>query len=167
MIEVGENAIAGVHTGYPNALVAGALAEGEIPALANYETIRREVKMGEKSRVDVLLSGHSVHPDCWVEVKNVSMVQNGIARFPDAVTARGLKHLDELVAKVESGDRAAMVYAVQRPDASHVEPADDVDPEYGQALRKAVERGVETYAIRVVATPNYLETAEMLSVELP
>ena len=167
MIEVAEGQIAGVHTSYPNALVAGALELGEIPPLDGYENIRREVKMSDKSRVDVLLSGHSEKPNCWVEVKNVSMVHDGVARFPDAVTVRGRKHLDELMSKVEGGERAAMVYVVQRPDATHVEPADDVDKEYGKALRTAMQYGVESYALRVKATPNYLETAEMLSVELP
>jgi sugar fermentation stimulation protein A len=167
MIEVGNERIAGVHTGYPNALVSGAIELGEIEALSGYSEVKREVKMSNKSRVDVLLSGHPDKADCWVEVKNVSMVEDGVARFPDAPTARGKKHLEELVAKIQGGERGAMVYVVQRPDASHVEPADDVDPEYGKALRKAVEQGVEIYALRVKATPTFLETAEMLSVELP
>jgi sugar fermentation stimulation protein A len=159
--------ISGVHTGYPNQLVAGALEGQEIGPLRGYTQTRREVKMSDKSRVDVLLQAHANQPDCWVEVKNVTLVEDGAARFPDAVTQRGLKHLNELILKVKEGERAAMVYVVQRPDANRVEPADHIDPAYGKALRNAIKLGVEAYAIRVIATPSFLETGELMPVRVP
>jgi len=157
----------GVHTGLPNQLVATAITEMGIPGLCGYESVRREVKMGERSRVDVYLSGHSERPPCWVEVKNVTLVRDGTALFPDAVTERGRKHLNVLIDQVHNGDRAAMVYVVQRLDAVRVRPADDIDPEYGEALRRAMENGVEMYALSVNADPTGLKVVGMLPVEAP
>ena len=140
----------GVHTGYPNRFVAEALRQNALAALTGYDEVRTEVRMGESSRVDVLLDGHSTHPRCWVEVKNVTLAEDGVAYFPDAVTERGRKHLNELAARVVEGDRAAMVYVIQRTDVTSFRPADDIDPGYGEVLRCVVGfGGVEAYALRV------------------
>lgn len=154
----------GVHTGLPNQLVSKAISKEVIPELCGYDTVRREVKMGDRSRVDVHLSHHKTHPPCWVEVKNVTLVRNGIALFPDAVTERGRKHLNVLGEQVKKGDRAAMVYVVQRLDAQRVSPADEIDPAYGNALREAIAGGVETYALSVKADPMGLEVVGLLPV---
>ena len=151
--------LCGVHTAYPNRLAEIAIREGVIGELAGYPSIRREVRMGQRSRVDIHCEGHAKAPPVWVEVKNVTLVRDGRALFPDAVTSRGLKHLNELEARVRAGDRAAMVFVVQRPDGRCVGPADTIDPEYGKALRRVAAAGVEVYAIRVTATPSHLEVA--------
>ncbi len=144
-IKIGKTWI-GIDTMLPNALVEKAIRAGEIEALSGYEDIQRERKMGDKSRVDVLLSGKSGL--CYVEVKNVTLVEGGMARFPDAVTTRGLKHLQELRREVlEGGHRAAMVFVVQRADGKAFVPADDIDPEYGKTLREVHAAGVEIYVL--------------------
>jgi len=131
----------GIDTQIPNKVVYRALKKEQIPELAGYDKILKEIKYGENSRIDILLLRGK--EQCYVEVKNVTLVEDGLARFPDAVTTRGLKHLNELMSMVEEGHRAVMFYFVQREDATLFKPADDVDPEYGQALREAHEKGVE------------------------
>lgn len=134
--------LVGVNTLVPNRLVFLSAAAGLISELAGYETVEREVKVGHNSRIDLRLSnGEKDH--CYVEIKNCTLVENGVARFPDAVTTRGLKHLNELGRLVESGCRCVMFYFIQRMDARIFEPADPIDPEYGKGLRRAVKRGVE------------------------
>ena len=137
----------GLHTGRSNGLVEEAILSGTIAELTGYENIRREVKFGqERSRVDLLLS-HAEKPDCYVEVKNVTaVVDNGVAIFPDAVSDRGAKHLRELMVVVASGQRAALVFCVQREDVTEVRPADEIDPVYGRTLRDAIAAGVEVLA---------------------
>ena len=136
----------GIDTQLPNRLVEAAIAGCEIASLADYAGIRREVRMGADSRVDLLLQSDWL-PDCYVEVKNVTLVNKGVARFPDAVTVRGRKHLEELQRVVAGGSRAAMVFLVQRADAGIFMPADDIDPAYGAALRQACKQGVEIYVL--------------------
>ena len=98
--------------------------------------------MGKHSRVDLMLRDDTLGT-CHVEIKNCTMVRDGIARFPDAVTTRGLKHLHELTAQLSAHNRSVMVYFIQRMDAEAFRPADDIDPAYGKALRQAVAQGVE------------------------
>ena len=147
----------GVNTQLPNYLVEEAVLAGKIQGLAGYTETKREVKIGEHSRIDLVLSGDGL-PKCWVEVKNVTLVmpdpmvkerfnQGNIAAFPDAVTTRGAKHLRELVRKIENGDRGAMVYCIQRDDAELFAPAVCFDPGYTEELERAVERGVEVYPV--------------------
>ena len=133
--------LVGVNTLVPNRLVKMAVREDVVPELTGYETIRSEVKYGVHSRVDLLLERNGNH--CFVEVKNCTLVTAGTAYFPDAVTARGLKHLVELQEQVRRGHRAVMFYLVQRMDAETFRPADHIDPDYGRELRKAVKNGVE------------------------
>ncbi len=145
LIRVGDGLV-GINTAHPNALVAEAVADGTIGELAGYSGIRREVKYGTNSRIDLLLEEDG-RPPCYVEVKNVTMKRNGAAdgavEFPDAVTARGTKHLRELSKVVEDGGRAVMVYLVQREDGNGFRIAGDIDPVYADALRDATAAGVE------------------------
>ena len=140
MIDMGASLV-GVNTIVPNRLTKAAVLAGEIPELADYETVRSEVKYGKNSRIDLLLEDGEKR--CYVEVKNCTLVVDGLARFPDAVTSRGLKHLVELQEQVKQGDRSVMFYLIQRMDADRFEPADHIDPAYVQELRKAVQNGVE------------------------
>ena len=140
--------LVGVNTLVPNRLVSLSVAAGLIDELAGYETVEREVKIGRSSRLDLRLSrGESDR--CYVEIKNCTLVENGVARFPDAVTTRGLRHLDELAGLVDSGCRCVMFFFIQRMDARVFEPADQIDPGYGTGLRRAVNRGVEILAYDV------------------
>ena len=146
-----------IDTARPNAIVAEAILAGEIPALAGYARLRREVKYGKNSRIDILLEDDA-KGSCWVEVKNTTLSREpGLAEFPDAVTARGAKHLDELAARVALGDRAVMVYLVNRPDCDRFALAEDVDPAYARAFRAARAAGVEAIALRAAVDPDGIE----------
>jgi len=133
--------LVGVNTIVPNRLTKAAIAAGNIPQLSGYDSIRSEVTYGENSRIDLLLENAGER--CFVEVKNCTLVTDGVACFPDAVTSRGLKHLVELQAQVRQGHRAVMFYLVQRMDAGIFQPADHIDTEYGKELRRAIHSGVE------------------------
>jgi sugar fermentation stimulation protein A len=140
--------LVGVNTAHPNLIVAEAIADGLIPELAGYDSIRREVRYGRNSRVDFLLQA-SARPPCYVEVKNVHLMRRpGVAEFPDAVTARGAKHLDELAAMVAAGSRAVMLYLVQIRSATAFTLAHDIDPTYASAFDRARRAGVEAAAYR-------------------
>lgn len=146
-----DGTLIGCHTGRPNALVEEAIRNGAIAELSGYEAIRREVPYGTNSRVDMVLSGPG-RPDCYVEVKNCHMRRQGkLAEFPDAVTARGARHMHELAAMVAAGHRAVLVYCIQRSDCEAFTTAADIDPAYDKALRAAIAGGVEIlpYACRV------------------
>lgn len=151
--------LVGVNTGHPNPLVGAALAAGAIPELAGYDSIRREVKYGKNSRVDFLLES-ATRPPCYVEIKNVHMMrQPGLAEFPDAVTARGAKHLEELGDAVEAGARAVMLYLIQIGSATRFALARDIDPKYGAAFDRARARGVEAVARRCMIACEGIEIA--------
>jgi len=136
-----EHSLVGVNTMVPNRLTEAAIVAGDIPELSGYEKVRTEVKYGRNSRIDILLEKGKNR--CFVEVKNCTLVADGLACFPDAVTSRGLKHLIELQKEVEKGHRSVMFYLIQRMDADRFEPADHIDPAYGEELRKAILNGVE------------------------
>jgi sugar fermentation stimulation protein A len=140
--------LVGVNTLVPNQLVYQAAKAGMISELAGYRVIEREVKAGNNSRIDLLLS-NGPEERCYVEIKNCTLVEGGVARFPDAVTSRGLKHLNELESLAKSGCRSVMFYFIQRMDARSFEPADQIDPAYGRGLRRAVSQGVEILAYDV------------------
>lgn len=134
--------LVGVNTQVPNRLTALSIETGQIKELAGYDRVKREVRVGSNSRLDILLeSDHG--KNCYVEVKNCTLVDNDLAMFPDAVTTRGQKHLFELEHLVAKGFRCAMFFLVQREDASRFRPADAIDPAYGTMLRHAVKKGVE------------------------
>jgi sugar fermentation stimulation protein A len=141
LLRVGEDLV-GINTARPNAIVAEAVEAGRIPEAAGYGRLRREVKYGKASRVDMLLED-GPRPDCYLEVKNVHLRRGGPAEFPDSVTARGARHLEELGDMVEAGHRSLMFYLVQRTDCDRFAIAGDIDPTYAKALDRALGRGVE------------------------
>lgn len=147
--------LVGINSSRPNALVTEAITSGLIPELAGYGTLRREVRYGLASRIDILLSGLRGDPrPCYVEVKNVHLMRTaGCAEFPDSKTERGAKHLRELSAMVAEGNRAVMVYLVQRGDAETFDLARDIDPAYAEAFDTAAHVGVEMLCYRCRLTP--------------
>ena len=140
-----------VNTARPNRIVEEAVAAGKISALAGYESLKREVRYGsERSRIDLLLQSPG-RPDCFVEIKSVTMADEGSgALFPDSVSKRGSKHLRELIAQKKSGDRAVLFFLLSRGSRSQVRPADEIDAEYGRTLRKAIAAGVEVIAHQAI-----------------
>jgi sugar fermentation stimulation protein A len=166
LVEPRPGVVAGINTQLANRLVREAIERTPaasqpqlvvFPTLFAPSSIRPEAVYGtESSRADFRLEGAGGRPGVtWVEVKNATLVEGDKrALFPDAPTERGRKHLRELARRVRAGDRAALVFVVQRPDADCVAPADAVDPGYGRALRRAARAGVELYALRVDARPE-------------
>jgi sugar fermentation stimulation protein A len=151
--------LVGVNTAHPNPLVAAAIAQGAIAELTGYAAIRREVKYGRNSRVDFLLADPT-RPPCYVEVKNVHLMRRpGLAEFPDAVTSRGARHLDELAEIVAGGGRAVMLYLIQICSASRFALARDIDPTYGKAFDRACAGGVEAIAYRCTVLSEGLDVA--------
>ena len=151
--------LVGVNTAHPNTLAAAAIAQGAILGLTGYAAIRREVKDGRNSRVDFLLEAEG-RPPCYVEVKNVHLMrQPGLAEFPDSVTARGARHLDELAEVVAGGGRAVMLYLIQICSASRFALARDIDPAYGRAFDRARAQGVEAIAYRCTIANEGLDVA--------
>ncbi|KFB10263.1 DNA/RNA nuclease SfsA [Nitratireductor basaltis] len=137
----------GINTGLPNRLAREAIEAGLVTDLGEYPVIRPEQKYGERSRIDFLLE-HPERPSAYVEVKNVHfMRQAGLAEFPDTVTARGARHLDELAAMRAQGYRAVMLYVVQRGDCHRFRLCEDLDPAYAAAFAQARAAGVEAFAI--------------------
>jgi len=147
LVQMAEGAMVGVNTGRANALVKEAISACAIPSLQGYDSIRSEVKYGsENSRIDLLLERPGA--TCHVEVKSVTLGDGRIGYFPDAVTERGRKHLRELMAMAEKGNRAVLFFCVQHTGIECVRPADHIDPAYGKQLREAAESGVEIMAWR-------------------
>lgn len=156
-----------VNTARPNQVVAEALAAGRVPELAGYARIERERPMGEGSRVDLLCSDGIDGRPAWVEVKNVTLVEDDVARFPDAVTARGTRHLKELAARAALGDRAVLFLHVGHEGGSVFEPAADIDPVWAETLAEGVQQGVEVLAYRCVLGPDALFLGEPVPVTIP
>lgn len=152
----------GLNTGLPNRLTREAIEKGTVVELHGYDTIRPEVPYGDHSRIDLLLESPGCR--CYVEVKNVTLVEDGRALFPDAVTTRGQKHLNELMRVVREGDRGVIFFTVQRGDGHAVSPADAIDPEYGRLLRLAIQNGVEALAYRAEVTTDEIRLTEKLPV---
>ncbi|MGB5750275.1 MAG: DNA/RNA nuclease SfsA [Desulfobacterales bacterium] len=140
--------LVGVNTLVPNRLVFESIKAGVVPELTGYDAVEQEVKINDHTRLDLLLI-HENGRRCYGEIKNCTLVNNGQAEFPDAVTSRGLKHVAELETLVDSGHRCFMFYFIQRMDARVFKPADHIDPGYGQGLRRAVRHGVELLAYDV------------------
>ncbi len=153
MVEIG-SALIGVNTALPNRLVEEALNAGKITPLAGYDSLRREVKYGQNSRIDFRLQSTGL-PDCWVEVKSVTLSrQPGLAEFPDSVTVRGTKHLGELTQIANAGERAVMLFLMQRNDCERFALAADIDPNYAAAFETARKAGVEILVYACAMSPS-------------
>jgi sugar fermentation stimulation protein A len=142
--------LVGINTAHPNRLVEEAIATATIRELTGYTSCRREVAYGVNSRIDLLLEGPNGR--CFVEVKNVHLRRGDLAEFPDCVTSRGAKHLAELADRVVAGDRAVMLYCIQREDCDSFAIAGDLDPGYARAFAQATAQGVEAYAYACAVT---------------
>ena len=159
--------LTGVDTSLPNRVLRAALEAREIEALAAYTDVQPEVKYGENSRVDFLLRSNGL-PDAYIEVKSVTLCRSpALAEFPDSVTARGTKHMNELAAMARAGHRAVLLYLVQRTDCTHVDIAADIDPKYAAAHAEATQAGVETICIGTHITPKGIDIAAPLALGRP
>lgn len=155
-----------VNTQRPNRAAEMAVENGRIPELSGYENLRREVKYGEGSRIDLLLTD-SARADCFVEVKSVTMSRKpGLIEFPDSVTKRGTKHLVELARVVRSGNRAVMFFLSPRADGRIFRPAADIDPAYARELRAARDAGVELLCYSCAVSDTGLYPADPIPVEI-
>lgn len=168
LIQLGD-AMVGINTQHPNRVVADAIEAGLIPELTGYDSLKREVKYGKNSRIDILLQSDD-KPKCYVEVKNTTMRRDltpgAPAEFPDSVTARGAKHLVELSDMVREGHRAVMFYLVQRDDADAFTVAADIDPTYAGHLTDAINAGVEVVAYTCRITPEEIVVTDPVKVRL-
>ena len=147
----------------PNKLVAEAIAEGKLPQFHSYDLVRPESTFGE-SRLDFLLEGPA--GSCYVETKSVTLVEDGVGLFPDAPTLRGVKHLHSLMAAMDAGHRAGVIFVIQRGDAEAFAPHDVADPLLGETLRTAMARGVEVWAYRCRVDERSIELADSIQVLL-
>jgi sugar fermentation stimulation protein A len=136
----------GINTHIANHLVEEAIVNGTINELAGYPHLKKEVKYGKNSRIDILLSDENQTNKCYVEVKNVTLGKENIGYFPDAVTTRGTKHLQELMQMKQDGHRAVLVFCVQHTGVNQVKAAEFIDPTYSQTLQEAHKGGVEVLA---------------------
>lgn len=165
LVEV-DGGLVGVNTMHPNRIVAEALAAGAIPALTGYDRVRAEVKYGEKSRVDFLLERDD-GARCWLEIKNVHLMRTpGLAEFPDCVAARSARHLRELEAMVAAGDRAVVLFVVQRMDCETFTPCRELDPAFAEAMAQAMSSGVEFHAWACQVTDEAVTLAKPMPVSL-
>ena len=163
MIRIGDGLV-GINTAHPNKIVAEAIEAGKIPELGGYGDLRREVKYGKNSRIDILLSGDG-KPDCYVEIKNVHLMREaGVAEFPDSVSSRAAKHQGELANMVAEGARAVTVYLCQREDCDSFRLADDIDPDYAKAAAEAKARGVEAICYACDLTPRSISVSRRLDI---
>lgn len=154
-----DGGLVGINTMHPNRLTAEALAADAIPELAGYTSHRREVRYGTNSRVDFLLEATGA-PRCWLEVKNCHLRRAGtLAEFPDCVAARSLKHLKELTAMVEAGERAVMLFVIQRMDCDAFSACGELDPAYAMGLTQAAANGVEVLAYACEISPDAVRIA--------
>ena len=161
-----DGGLVGINTMHPNRLVEEAIAAGVIAELRGYDVIRREVRYDERCRIDLLLRGEG-RPDCFVEVKNVHLRRAAGAEFPDAVTARGAKHLSALTRQVAAGARAVAVYVVQRTDCADFRIAADIDPVYAASFEAALESGVEAVCYRCAIDLQGVSLATPLPIVSP
>jgi len=163
LIEMPESLV-GVNTAVPNRLVEQSIKAGRIPELTGYDFVSREVKTGN-SRLDLRLTAKSGRP-CFIEVKNCTLVENGEASFPDAVTTRGRKHLQELQRLADEGNRCVIFFLIQRTDALIFKPADRIDPAYGDELRNAFANRVEILAYDVDISPKAISIGKNIPFQL-
>lgn len=150
----------GVNTHKPNQIVKEALEQKVIKELSSYSEIKAERKRGD-SRLDFYLSGAPEGIPCWLEVKNATLLSKDEVIFPDAVSERALKHIKTLEEIVATGERAALLFVVNRPEGKSFRAAHEIHPEYAKALAEAQKKGVEVLVYRVKASPEaiFLEAA--------
>jgi len=153
----------GINTGNPNKLAFEAVSAGSVPGLEGYTTVKREVKFDD-SRFDIYAENED--EQCFIEVKNVTLKEGKYARFPDAVTTRGQKHLKTLMEVKNKEMRAVMLYIIQRSDVEIFAPATDIDPEYARLLKKAVNVGVEVIPMQARVTPVKIGLVKQLPFEI-
>jgi len=153
----------GINTSIPNILAFEAVRDGQIPALRGYTTVKREVRFND-SRFDIYAENDKER--CFIEVKNVTLKDGDYARFPDAVTTRGLKHLNTLMEVKRQGMRAVMLYIIQRMDVKIFAPARDIDLEYSKGLVKAYRNGVEVIPLQAEVSPEKIEIVRELPFEI-
>ncbi|MDW3223264.1 MAG: DNA/RNA nuclease SfsA [Paracoccaceae bacterium] len=166
LVDHGNGHFTGVDTSLPNRALKAALQTQTLLPFAAYDVIRPEVKYGQNSRIDFLLQAREL-PDVYLEVKSVTLSrQPGLAEFPDSVTARGAKHLDELAKVAAAGHRAVMLYLVQRTDCTHFDLARDIDPTYSAAYHAAQAAGVETLCYRTNISPEAIIMADALKISI-
>lgn len=154
----------GVNTARPNRIVEAAITDGTIVEVQPFETMRREVKYGTNSRIDILLT--SGDKKTYVEVKNTTLATDGVASFPDSVSTRGTKHMNELALVASQGHGAAVVFLVHRDDCHVFTPADEIDPDYGKALRAAAQAGVLLLPYMCKVGPDGVQVVKKLPVAL-
>ncbi|CAB1275134.1 DNA/RNA nuclease SfsA [Candidatus Nitrosacidococcus tergens] len=165
LIDIGTSLV-GIHTGRANGIVKEAIAKEKVSELLGYEIIRQEVPYGKNSRIDLLLENPAAQQHCYVEVKNVTLREENNALFPDAVTVRGAKHLDELAKMCTKNCRSVMFYLVQREDCDYFSPANHIDPVYGEKLQFAIVQGVEVIAYSCQLTPQAIYINKPLPIRL-
>lgn len=162
MIMINNNWV-GINTSVPNWLAFEFVNNNVIPTLQGFTTLKREVTFGD-SRFD--LYAENDIEKCFIEVKTVTLKDGQHARFPDAQTTRGQKHLETLIKVRQSGMRAVMLYVIQRTDVTIFGPAWDIDPQYSALLVKAKESGVEIIPVQVKVNPNGFNLLGIMKVDL-
>jgi sugar fermentation stimulation protein A len=160
-----KDSMIGVNTQVPNKLVKASIENRLVAELKEYTRVKAEVKTSEHTRLDLLLED-GANNRCYVEIKNCTMVEEGVAMFPDAVTIRGQKHLDELVRLKKEGHRAVIFYLIQRMDAKLFTPASMIDKVYAQKLKNAVANGVEIITRDVLIDTNFIRLNSPVPVRL-
>lgn len=160
-----DDTLVGINTSLPNRLAEEAILANMIEELTGYNTIKREVKYGQNSRIDLLLTSPE-KPPCFVEVKNVHLKRGEAAQFPDSVTTRGTKHLKELETMKTQGARTVMLYIIQRNDCGHLSFADDLDPVYATTATKALLTGVEALAYACTISTDEIVLSKRLPVKV-
>ncbi|MFV0432125.1 MAG: DNA/RNA nuclease SfsA [Alphaproteobacteria bacterium] len=166
LVEVNGNLV-GVNTSLPNQIVSEAISNGKIEPLCGYESLKREVKYGQNSRIDILLSS-SQKPDCFVEVKSVTLCRKPhLGEFPDAITTRGTKHLAELTNQLNIGTRSVMIYLIQYENIKEFSIASDIDKAYNAAFKQALNAGVEAYAYGCKLSPYGIELQKPIPIVYP
>jgi sugar fermentation stimulation protein A len=164
MVKIQETWV-GINTNWPNKLVAEGFYEQSFSDFSGYQNLRAEVKYGENTRLDFLLTREN-GAKAYVEVKNVTLKKGRQALFPDAVTIRGAKHLETLIQVVNSGHRAFLVFIVQRDDCEQVAPATHIDPHYSALLKQAVKKGVTCLCYQYTVTPEGIFLKRKMSLEV-
>jgi sugar fermentation stimulation protein A len=157
------DSLVGVNTSIPNKLVKSAIESKKIKQFEKYPKVISEVKTSDKTRLDLMLLDEFDNK-FYVEIKNCTLVENGKAMFPDAVTTRGQKHLKELMDLKAKGYNSAVFFLIQRMDAKSFSPADQIDPEYGKLLRAAFKKGVDVIAYDTIVTEKSIEINQNLQI---